>query len=162
MSFTRVALYAASPTTTRGQSTKLSASKEKIVYTNGKTVYVSCADLFIVSQAKSNPFSLRYAISPSVPFHTRTHTLKALTNPARETKNPALGVSYSGHVQNTTVARISPTGYYCASADTLGTGARPLFLFIAESFSFISGPRLIGPVRVWDIVGEDQSLKGEY
>ncbi|KAH9074141.1 WD40 repeat-like protein [Lactarius deliciosus] len=91
MSFTRVALYAANPSTTRGESTKLSASKDKIVYTNGKTVF-----------------------------------------------NPALGVSYSGHVQNTTVARISPTGYYCASADTLGT------------------------VRIWDIVGEDQTLKGEY
>jgi len=47
-------------------------------------------------------------------------------------------VSYSGHVQNTTVARVSPTGYYCASADALGT------------------------VRIWDIVGEDQVLKGEY
>ncbi|KAH9031687.1 WD40 repeat-like protein [Lactarius pseudohatsudake] len=96
MSFTRVALYTANPSTTRGESTKLSASKDKIVYTNGKTVFI------------------------------------------RDIANPALGVSYSGHVQNTTVARISPTGYYCASADTLGT------------------------VRIWDIVGEDQTLKGEY
>ncbi|KAH9003360.1 WD40 repeat-like protein [Lactarius hatsudake] len=103
MSFTKVALYAANPSTTRGESTKLSASKDKIVYTNSKTVFFT-----------------------------------AFTDPVRVTKNPALGVSYSGHVQNTTVARISPTGYYCASADTLGT------------------------VRIWDIVGEDQTLKGEY
>ncbi|KAI0002600.1 WD40 repeat-like protein [Russula compacta] len=96
MSFTKVALYPANPTTARGAYTKLSASKEKIVYTNSKTVFGGCA------------------------------------------KNPALGISYTGHVQNTTVARISPTGYYCASADTSGT------------------------VRVWDTVGEDQVLKGEF
>ncbi|PBK89805.1 WD40 repeat-like protein [Armillaria gallica] len=41
-------------------------------------------------------------------------------------------------LNNTTVARISPSGYYCASADAVGT------------------------VRVWDTVGEDQILKGEY
>jgi WD40 repeat protein len=96
MSFTRAALYAASPSTTRGHSTKLSASKEKIVYTNGRVVFI------------------------------------------RDIANPALGVSYSGHVQNATVARVSPTGYYCASGDAHGT------------------------VRIWDIVGEDQILKGEY
>ncbi|KAI0300144.1 WD40 repeat-like protein [Multifurca ochricompacta] len=96
MSFARVALYTANPTTTRGVSVKLSASKEKIVYTNGKTVFI------------------------------------------RDIANSALGLSYSGHLQNATVARVSPTGYYCASADTSGT------------------------VRVWDTVGEDQSLKGEF
>lgn len=41
MSFTKVALYSANPTTIRGAYTRLSASKEKIVYTNGKTVFVS-------------------------------------------------------------------------------------------------------------------------
>ncbi|KAI9438566.1 WD40 repeat-like protein [Lactarius indigo] len=97
----RVALYAANPSTTRGESTKLSASKDKIA------------------------------------LHQRKDRI-SFTDPVRVTKNPALGVSYSGHVQNTTVARISPTGYYCASADSFGT------------------------VRIWDIVGEDQTLKGEY
>ncbi|KAI9507289.1 WD40 repeat-like protein [Russula earlei] len=96
MSFTKVALYPATPTTVRGTYTKLSASKEKIVYTNGKTVFI------------------------------------------RDVANPALGIAYGGHVQNTTVARVSPTGSYCASADASGT------------------------VRVWDIVGEDQALKGEF
>ncbi|CCL99609.1 uncharacterized protein FIBRA_01627 [Fibroporia radiculosa] len=56
----------------------------------------------------------------------------------RDLKTPAVAVTYSGHIQNTTIARISPSGYYCASADITGT------------------------VRVWDVVGEDQSLKGEY
>jgi len=96
MSFARVALYPANPTTVRGAYTKLSASKEKIVFTNGKTVFI------------------------------------------RDIANPGLGITYSGHVQNTTVARVSPTGYYCASADASGT------------------------VRVWDLVGEDQALKGEF
>jgi hypothetical protein len=82
MSFTRAALYAPNPSTTRGESTKLSASKEKIVYTNGKTVFVSCAGLFLSSLAglKAKLPLLRYAISPSVSFHTRTHTF---TNPVR-------------------------------------------------------------------------------
>ncbi|KAI0066923.1 WD40 repeat-like protein [Artomyces pyxidatus] len=96
MSFKRSAIYAPNPATTRGVSTKLSASKEKIVYTNGKAVFI------------------------------------------RDLDNPGLSVAYAGHLQNTTVARISPSGYYCASADISGT------------------------VRVWDTVGEDQVLKGEY
>ncbi|KII87874.1 hypothetical protein PLICRDRAFT_42397 [Plicaturopsis crispa FD-325 SS-3] len=56
----------------------------------------------------------------------------------RDINNPALATAYAGHVQNATVARISPSGFYCASADASGT------------------------VRVWDTVGEDQTLKGEY
>ncbi|TFK21147.1 WD40 repeat-like protein [Coprinopsis marcescibilis] len=56
----------------------------------------------------------------------------------RDLKNPALTFAYTGHTQNATVARISPSGYYCASADATGT------------------------VRVWDIAGEDKTLKGEY
>ncbi|KAK0220027.1 WD40 repeat-like protein [Armillaria fumosa] len=96
MSFKNLALYPANPTTTRGVSTKLSSSKGKVVYTNGKAVII------------------------------------------RDLNNPSLSVAYSGHVQNTTVARISLSGYYCASADAVGT------------------------VRVWDTVGEDQTLKGEY
>ncbi|KIM46699.1 hypothetical protein M413DRAFT_440287 [Hebeloma cylindrosporum] len=56
----------------------------------------------------------------------------------RDLKNPGLTTSYSGHIQNATVARLSPSGYYCASAD------------------------ITGKVNVWDTVGEDQVLKGEY
>ena len=37
-------------------------------------------------------------------------------------QNPGLTTTYSGHVQNATVARISPSGYYCASADVTGKG----------------------------------------
>ncbi|KAL1742536.1 WD40-repeat-containing domain protein [Schizophyllum fasciatum] len=56
----------------------------------------------------------------------------------RDLNDPKATIAYSGHVQNTTVARISPSGYYCASADVTGA------------------------VRVWDIAGEDRALKGEY
>ncbi|KAK7462716.1 WD40 repeat-like protein [Stygiomarasmius scandens] len=96
MSFKQTIAFPANPNTARGASTKLSASKGKIVYANGKSIII------------------------------------------RNLENPSLSAIYSGHVQNTTVARISPSGYYCASADSVGT------------------------VRVWDTVGDDQVLKGEY
>jgi len=41
MSCKKLAVYPPNPSTTRGVSTKLSASKDKIVYTNGKSVIVS-------------------------------------------------------------------------------------------------------------------------
>lgn len=53
----------------------------------------------------------------------------------RDLNDPTQSVSYSEHTQPTTVARISPSGYYCASADVSGT------------------------VRIWDIAGTDQVLK---
>lgn len=40
MSSKQIALYPCSPNTVRGTSTKISASKDKVVYTNGKTVIV--------------------------------------------------------------------------------------------------------------------------
>ncbi|KAG6830598.1 hypothetical protein H0H92_015879 [Tricholoma furcatifolium] len=89
-------IFPANPVTTRGASTRLSASKDKVIYTIGKTVVI------------------------------------------RDLNNPLLSKTYSGHVHNVTVARFSPSGYYCASADANGT------------------------VKVWDTVGEDQSVKGEY
>ncbi|KAF9530217.1 WD40-repeat-containing domain protein [Crepidotus variabilis] len=96
MSFKKLEIFPTNPTTTRGESTKLSSSKDKIVYASGRTVVI------------------------------------------RDLKNPGATTIYSGHIQNTTVARISPSGYYCASAD------------------------VTGKVNVWDVVGEDQILKGEY
>ncbi|KZT65291.1 WD40 repeat-like protein [Daedalea quercina L-15889] len=96
MSFKKGDLYPCNPATARGESTKLSSSGDKVVYTNGRTVVI------------------------------------------RDLKTPATAATYAGHLQTTTVARISPSGYYCASADITGT------------------------VRVWDTVGEDQILKGEY
>lgn len=44
----------------------------------------------------------------------RTVFVRCITDPCK----PAL--AYSQHTQPTTVARISPTGYYCASADQAG------------------------------------------
>lgn len=61
----------------------------------------------------------------------RTVFIRSITNPSK----PAL--AYSQHTQPTTVARISPTGYYCASADQAGN------------------------VRVWDLVGDEQIIKSE-
>lgn len=37
-------------------------------------------------------------------------------------QNPGLTTAYSGHIQNATVARLAPSGYYCASADVTGQG----------------------------------------
>ncbi|KAG1760649.1 WD40-repeat-containing domain protein [Suillus occidentalis] len=96
MSSKQIALYPCSPNTVRGTSTKISASKDKVVYANGKTVII------------------------------------------RDLKNTALSTTFSGHAYSTTVARFSPSGFYCASADTTGT------------------------VKIWDTIGEDQSVKGEY
>lgn len=96
MSSKRIALYPCSPNTVRGTSTKISASKDKVVYANGKTVII------------------------------------------RDLKNAASSTTFSGHAYNTTVARFSPSGFYCASADITGT------------------------VKIWDTIGEDQSVKGEY
>ncbi|TDL25119.1 WD40 repeat-like protein [Rickenella mellea] len=94
--YSPVRLYPCNPNTERGVSIKLSVSKDKLIYANGKTVVI------------------------------------------RDLKNPALTSVYSGHVRNVSVARFSPTGYYCASADVQGT------------------------VRIWDTIGEENILKGEY
>ncbi|CCO29342.1 Anucleate primary sterigmata protein A [Rhizoctonia solani AG-1 IB] len=88
-------IYPCNPSTTRGSSTKLSSSGDKIVYTNGRSVVI------------------------------------------RDLNTPAFGITYSQHVQPATVARISPSGYYCASADSGGN------------------------VKIWDIAGTDQVLKNE-
>ncbi|SNX85387.1 probable actin interacting protein 1 [Melanopsichium pennsylvanicum] len=61
----------------------------------------------------------------------RTVFVRSITEPSK----PAL--AYSQHTQPTTVARISPTGFYCASADQAGN------------------------VRVWDLVGDEQIIKNE-
>ncbi|KAH6917769.1 WD-repeat-containing protein [Coprinopsis sp. MPI-PUGE-AT-0042] len=84
------------PTTARGSASKLSSSKDKVVYTTGKVVIV------------------------------------------RDLKDPGLTFAYTGHIHNAIVARISPSGFYCASGDAIGT------------------------VRIWDIVGEEKISKGEY
>lgn len=55
----------------------------------------------------------------------------------RSLTDPASNISYAGHSKDTTVAKISPSGFYAASADVSGT------------------------VRVWDLAGDDQILKLE-
>ncbi|KAG8216716.1 WD40-repeat-containing domain protein [Butyriboletus roseoflavus] len=53
-------------------------------------------------------------------------------------KHPGLSTLFTGHAKETTVARFSPSGFYCASADVSGL------------------------VKIWDTVKEDQSVVGEY
>ncbi|KAG8882996.1 WD40 repeat-like protein [Tulasnella sp. 331] len=38
----------------------------------------------------------------------------------RDINNPSLGFAYSGHAHQVNVARVAPSGYYCASADVQG------------------------------------------
>ncbi|KIY48073.1 WD40 repeat-like protein [Fistulina hepatica ATCC 64428] len=78
-------------------------------------------------------------------------------SPPSPPPNALLSTAYTGHVHPTTVVRILPSGYDCASADSVGNGAD--FLTQLELFSDDTND---GAVRVWDIVGEDQALKGEY
>ncbi|CED84373.1 WD40 repeat stress protein/actin interacting protein [Phaffia rhodozyma] len=55
----------------------------------------------------------------------------------RDIRNLAQSITYTQHLTPPTIARLSPSGYYCASADASGT------------------------VRVWDVAGSDQILKLE-
>lgn len=57
-------------------------------------------------------------------------------------------------MQNATAARIAPSGFYCASGDATGTG---------ECASLLGDVKSDGAqVRIWDTVGEEQTLKAEY
>ncbi|PVF98501.1 putative actin interacting protein 1 [Serendipita vermifera] len=106
-------IYPANPNATRGSATKLSSSGSKLVYANSRTIVVSSCIILLNSYIKRS---------------VRSVTCRS---------DPGKNIVYTGHIQPTTVARISPSGYYCASADTSGT------------------------VRIWDIVGEDRILKLE-
>ncbi|KDQ07334.1 hypothetical protein BOTBODRAFT_38865 [Botryobasidium botryosum FD-172 SS1] len=56
----------------------------------------------------------------------------------RDIHDLAIATTYTEHAYPASVARISPSGYYCASADTQGN------------------------VRIWDTVGDEQILKSEF
>ncbi|KAL9103299.1 MAG: hypothetical protein Q9163_001641 [Psora crenata] len=90
-------LWAASPSTTRGQPTPLAADPkgERIAYASNKSIFLRSID------------------------------------------DPSLSTQYTAHTNTTTVARFSPSGYYCASGD------------------------ISGVVRVWDCTGSG-TTKGEY
>ncbi|KAL9621859.1 MAG: hypothetical protein Q9160_003680 [Pyrenula sp. 1 TL-2023] len=101
MSIKNEAIYAALPSTTRGQPTQLSADSkgERIAYAANKSIFLRSID------------------------------------------HPSISTQYNAHTTSTTVARISPSGFYVASGDAAGT------------------------VRVWDSkapVGETPVTKGEY
>lgn len=46
MSYSKGTLYPPNPVTTRGAATKLSAGKDKVVYTSGRTVLVRRLSIF--------------------------------------------------------------------------------------------------------------------
>ena len=62
-------------------------------------------------------------------------------------------------MHNTTVARISPTGFYCASADVSGTGESGISMYQGFALAVLTWIEL---VKVWDTIGEDKTVKGEY
>ncbi|KAL9124251.1 MAG: hypothetical protein Q9217_006400 [Psora testacea] len=97
MSIKPESIWAASPSTTRGQQTPLAADHkgERIAYASNKSIFLRSID------------------------------------------DPSLSTQYTSHTTTTTVARFSPSGYYCASGDSSGT------------------------VRVWDCTGSG-TTKGEY
>lgn len=68
MSFKKLELYPPNPSTSRGTSTKLSSSKDKVIYASGKTVIVCTLQLLMISMFMRF-FLFSYAISRSL-FHT--------------------------------------------------------------------------------------------
>ncbi|KAJ9480358.1 Actin-interacting protein 1 [Pseudozyma hubeiensis] len=83
------------------------------------------------TRAQSTKLSVDPKGEKVVYCQNRTVFIRSITDPSK----PA--IAYSQHTQPTTVARISPTGFYCASADQAGN------------------------VRVWDLVGDEQIIKNE-
>ena len=65
MSYKSIDVYPCNPATTRGQSTKLSAYKDKIAYTNGRTVIVRYISVYAVAVPDASQID-RYGISRSV------------------------------------------------------------------------------------------------
>ncbi|KPI45947.1 uncharacterized protein AB675_929 [Cyphellophora attinorum] len=99
MSISPDGIFAALPSTTRGQPTPLSADSkgERLAYASNKSIFLRSID------------------------------------------DPAVSTQYTQHTANTTVAKFSPSGFYCASGDASGI------------------------VRVWDCSPNGSgATKGEY
>jgi WD40 repeat protein len=99
MSIKNAAIYAALPSTTRGQPTQLSADPktQRLAYASNKSIFLRSID------------------------------------------HPEEATQYNQHTVSTTVARFSPSGFYCASGDSAGV------------------------VRVWDCSPNGSGItKGEY
>ncbi|KAJ9125472.1 hypothetical protein QFC22_000433 [Naganishia vaughanmartiniae] len=106
MSFEKGATFACNPATTRLTSVKLGCDPK-----GEKIVYVNGRTIVVSLRGAGRYVGIR------------------------DLSDPTKSVTYSQHTQTATVARISPSGYYCASADVAGN------------------------VRIWDIAGSDQVLK---
>ena len=59
MSFKKADLYPCHPATARGEAARLSSSKDKVVYTNGRTVIVSAFVPYLYSVIASAELSYR-------------------------------------------------------------------------------------------------------
>ena len=120
MSATLLALLPGNPSPTRGSASKIAyhAPTDRIAYPQGRTVILrslsplSSSSSPSSSTAASGAGGLKFALPGSL--------------------------TYAQHAHPVTLARFSPSGFYCASADTSGT------------------------VRIWDVLGTELILKLEY
>jgi WD40 repeat protein len=92
-------ILAASPTTTRGQPTQLSADSK-----GERIAYAVCISLLYLDVGDANVFS---------------KSGKSIF--VRSIDNPSISKQYTAHTAQTTVARFSPSGYYVASGDVSGS-----------------------------------------
>lgn len=99
------------------------------------TMSCKLQQLFVPNPTTTRAESTKLSIDPTgskiVYCQGRTVIIRNLDDP-KDT------LAYSQHAQPVQVASISPSGYYCASAD------------------------LSGKVRVWDLAGKEQILKSEF
>ena len=150
MSFKKTALFPPNPITTRGVSTKLSASKNKIVYTNGKAVIVRIHG--IVSTTNSLITTL---------LRSMIWMLVKCSIDCRRWVTPGAEFTPSNRVFGTCPKH---HGCSCLAIRVLlrirGCHRnRWVLLTWANNQPMVLNSVI---VRVWDTVGEDQTLKGEY
>ena len=155
MSYKKAGLYPSNPVTARGASTKLSSGKDKVVYTSGRTVLVRSRRFFFccVDHAKWFLHLFRYAIS-------RLDAQGLICWIAR---------SYEGcpypEPRTDDILLWAYTERDCSASLSVGILLR-ICRYYGEGWVMISASPFIMlifvPVNVWDTVGEDQVVKGEY
>jgi WD40 repeat protein len=84
-----------------------------------------------------NPSTTRATATPLSSHGTRLVYTSGRSVVLRDLASPTATLLYAQHAHAVSVARISPSGYYCASGDVAGN------------------------VRVWDLAGGDMVLKLE-
>lgn len=135
LTFEIEAIWAASPTTTRGQPTPLSSDPkgERIAYAvccqvnrELPRISVEAAGIFEGQFRPSEPSLpvLQYSPTPSTflaPFSIWSNLKQSNKSIfLRSIDHPSLSTQYTDHTTLTTVARFSPSGFYVASGDISG------------------------------------------